>query len=196
MDDFVDPVFSVSCFRAAYEGVIPCITDKSQWPTVNKDFKLQPPVPKPRTVPRQRKNMIPSCLEKGKGKIRRQVKCPRCGGLGHRQSSQKCPLNGTKKRKRKAKNSATKARKKKTAKEIVETPTRSKVARVQVVDSPARVTRSQTTTTGTPTIAGEGCSQDSPGPVTRRRLAMTEATPSQPLPPTKKKLTPKKKQKN
>jgi transposase len=44
-------------------------------------------------------------------------------------------------RKRKAKNSATKARKKKTAKEIVETPTRSKVARVQVVDSPARVTR-------------------------------------------------------
>lgn len=98
MDDFVDPVFSVSCFRAAYEGVIPCITDKSQWPIVNKDFKLQPPVPKPRTVPRQRKNMIPSCLEKGKGKIRRQVKCPRCGGLGHRQSSQKCPLNGTKKR--------------------------------------------------------------------------------------------------
>lgn len=98
MDDFVDPVFSVSCFRAAYEGVIPCITDKSQWLTANKDFKLQPPVPKPRTVPRQRKNMIPSCLEKGKGKIRRQVKCPRCGGLGHRQSSQKCPLNGTKKR--------------------------------------------------------------------------------------------------
>src|SRR6266540_7448450 len=40
-------------------------------------------------------------LEKGKGKWK--VKCKRCGELGHRQTSSKCSLNGTKKRKRTAK---------------------------------------------------------------------------------------------
>jgi hypothetical protein len=33
--------------------------------------------------------------------IRGKRKCPRCGELGHGESSYKCALNGTKKRKRK-----------------------------------------------------------------------------------------------
>jgi hypothetical protein len=64
-----------------------------------------------RGVGRQRKNRIKSCLEGGSSKnkpsndtektkkvIRGKFRCPNCGELGHRKSSYKCPLNGTKKR--------------------------------------------------------------------------------------------------
>jgi hypothetical protein len=43
--------------------------------------------------------------DNNKGKkqmIRGKRKCPRCGELGHGESSYKCALNGTKKRKRKS----------------------------------------------------------------------------------------------
>ncbi|XP_062196160.1 uncharacterized protein LOC133899207 [Phragmites australis] len=121
MDDFVDPIFFIDCFRATYAGVIPCITDKSQWPEVNKGFKLQPPTCKPREVERQRKNRIPSALEKGKNKskLKRQVNCNLCGGTGHRSGSSKCPLIGLKKRKRNPKNK-TKLGRKKSKKDVVD----------------------------------------------------------------------------
>ncbi|KAF0902579.1 hypothetical protein E2562_018075 [Oryza meyeriana var. granulata] len=46
----------VDVLRAVYEGAIPYITDKSQWPTADKGFKLLPPVPKPRTEKRDKEN--------------------------------------------------------------------------------------------------------------------------------------------
>lgn len=98
MEKYVDMAYSVQKLQRAYQGVIPHITDKNQWPQVDKGFKLLPPLCKKRGVGRQRKNRIPSCLEKGKGKLKRQVKCKKCGELGHRQASAKCRLNGTKKR--------------------------------------------------------------------------------------------------
>jgi hypothetical protein len=36
--------------------------------------------------------------EKAKKLVCGKCKCPNCGELGHRKSSPKCPLNGTKKR--------------------------------------------------------------------------------------------------
>ncbi|CAN6348403.1 unnamed protein product, partial [Urochloa humidicola] len=67
-----------------------------------------PPL-KDRPVGRQRKNRYPSCLEnKGNNKKPRskglwKVQCQNCLQHGHRTTSPKCPLNGTKKRKSRAK---------------------------------------------------------------------------------------------
>jgi hypothetical protein len=99
MEQYIDMAFSVEKFKAAYVGVIPNITDRNQWPQVEKDFKLQPPIAKPKkkTIGRQRKKMILSCLERI-GKATRQSKCDGCGQLGHRKGSSNCPLTGTKKR--------------------------------------------------------------------------------------------------
>ncbi|KAF0927100.1 hypothetical protein E2562_029857 [Oryza meyeriana var. granulata] len=102
--------------KAAYACVIPNITDKKQWPQVDKGYTHLPPMPKKRGVGRQRKNRIPSTLEKGnvkgKGKATRQVQCPECGGFGHRKGSAKCELTGTKKRKRNKKRKTKVGRKK------------------------------------------------------------------------------------
>ncbi|WVZ88004.1 hypothetical protein U9M48_034566, partial [Paspalum notatum var. saurae] len=105
MEMYVDMAYSVEKFRAAYAGVIPNITDRNQWPVVDKGFKLLPPHAKPRGLGRQRKNRIPSFLERS-GKATRQVKCPGCGELGHRRGSWRCPLTGPKKRKRSKKSKA------------------------------------------------------------------------------------------
>jgi hypothetical protein len=86
MEPFVDMVFPVQKFQAAYAGVIPNITDRNQWPQVDTDFKLQPPIAKKRGVGRQRKNRIISCLVRT-GKATRQVKCLGCGQTGHRKGS-------------------------------------------------------------------------------------------------------------
>jgi len=106
MEDYLDPYYSVYHFRLAYGGVLRPLTDKSQWAKVDIGFKLRPPLAK-RPVGRQRKNRIPSCLESKGSKPRTkgmwQVQCQRCLGRGHRTTSPKCPLNGTKKRKSRAK---------------------------------------------------------------------------------------------
>ena len=99
MEQYIDMEFSIEKFKAAYAGVIPNITDRNQWPQVDKGFKLQPPVvkPKKKTTGRLRKKRILSCLERT-GKATRQSKCDGCGELGHRKGSSNCPLTGTKKR--------------------------------------------------------------------------------------------------
>ena len=99
MEQYIDMAFSVEKFKAAYVGVIPNITDRNQWPQVDKGFKLQPPVAKPKkkTAGRLRKKRILSCLERT-GKATRQSKCDGCGELGHWKGSSNCPLTGTKKR--------------------------------------------------------------------------------------------------
>jgi hypothetical protein len=93
----VDMAYSVQRFRQAYDSGWPNITDRHQWPNVEKDFICHPPLGKKRGVGRQRKNRIPSCLERS-GKATRQVRCEGCGELGHRRGSWRCALTGTKKR--------------------------------------------------------------------------------------------------
>ncbi|KAJ1284154.1 hypothetical protein BS78_03G183100 [Paspalum vaginatum] len=74
---------------------------------------------------------------KGKKMIRGPVTCKRCGEKGHRQASYKCPLNGTKKRKRKPRKNTTKQ-----GKDSVTTP--QMLIREQILrDSPGRMTRSR-----------------------------------------------------
>lgn len=97
MEQYVDVAYSVHKFQAAYAGMIPVITDKSQWPVVEKGFKLLPPIGKKRGLGRQRKKRVKGCLERS-GKATRQVTCKGCGELGHRRTSWRCPLSGTKKR--------------------------------------------------------------------------------------------------
>ncbi|CAO2043102.1 unnamed protein product [Urochloa humidicola] len=111
MEKYVDMAYSVQSFRAAYDAGWPNITDRNQWPDVEKGFKLHPPIGKKRGVGRQRKNRIPSCLERS-GKATRQVKCDNCGERGHRKGSWKCSLTGTKKRKRTKKSKSKPGRKK------------------------------------------------------------------------------------
>ena len=97
MGSFVDSYYSVHKFQAAYAGIISNITDRNQWPEVDKAFKLYPPAQKKKESGRLRKNRIKSARETG-GKATRQVKCPNCNEYGHRGGSWKCSLTGTKKR--------------------------------------------------------------------------------------------------
>jgi len=100
-DEYLHDYYSVRMFRQAYAGVIRPFPDKSQWPRVELGFKLLPPLSK-RPVGRQRKNIFPSFMEdkgnKPRGKGLYQVQCKGCLAFGHRSTSPKCPLNGTKKR--------------------------------------------------------------------------------------------------
>ncbi|WVZ92109.1 hypothetical protein U9M48_038198 [Paspalum notatum var. saurae] len=132
MQEFLDPYFSVYHYRQAYAGVIKPLPDKSQWATVDLGFKLLPPLSK-RPVGRQRKNRIPGCLEdkgnKPRTKGKWQVQCKNCFAFGHRSSSSKCHLNGTKKRKSRAtvgrplgQASTSAAKRKKVAQEKTQSP--------------------------------------------------------------------------
>jgi hypothetical protein len=97
MGSFVDNYYSMAKFQATYAGIIPSITDRNQWPEVDKGYKIHPPVQKPREPGRLRKNSIKPARETG-SKATRQVRCPNCKEYGHRASSWKCFLTGTKKR--------------------------------------------------------------------------------------------------
>jgi hypothetical protein len=110
MEHFVDDYFSVEKFKNAYTRRIESVGDKSFWPQVAIAEEVNAPIGK-RSVGRQRKNRMKSCLEGGGAKkkqsipeeekekklLREKIKCPNCGQLGHRKASPKCPLNGTKK---------------------------------------------------------------------------------------------------
>jgi len=97
MGSFVDNYYSVAKFQAAYAGIIPSITDRNQWPEVDKGFTLHPPIQKKKEPGRMRKNRIKPASERS-GKATRQVRCPNCLEYGHRATSWKCHLTGTKKR--------------------------------------------------------------------------------------------------
>ena len=98
MEKYVHKYYSVKKLQAAYAGEIPNITDKQQWPVVDKGFKVYPPVAKKKKGSgRQKKNRILSCPERT-GKATRQVTCKTCGELGHRATSWRCPVTRTKKR--------------------------------------------------------------------------------------------------
>jgi ribosomal protein L44E len=107
LENYVHEYYSLEKFRAAYQGEVEPLTDKSQWPKVDLGFVMYPPRPKV-SAGRRRKNRIKSFLEgggsksKAKGKekeVKRlgsQNRCKKCGVLGHRQNT--CPTNGVRKR--------------------------------------------------------------------------------------------------
>jgi hypothetical protein len=124
----VHEYYSVERFRKAYSRLIEPLPDRTQWPEVDLPFVVGAPLDK-RLAGRQRKLRIKSCLEGGGGgkpkkdakaaavepewgtkkqMIRGKRKCKRCGELGHGETSYKCSLNGTKKRKRKPRKNTTK----------------------------------------------------------------------------------------
>ena len=70
MGSFVDNYYSVAKFQAAYVGRIPSISDRSQWPEVDKGFILHPPIQKKKEPSRQRKNRIKPAREIGGKAIR------------------------------------------------------------------------------------------------------------------------------
>jgi hypothetical protein len=97
MGMYVSNYYSVEKFQAAYNGIIPSITDRGQWPKVDKGFKCYKPNMKKKGPGRQRKNRILAATERS-GRATRQVKCTGCDEFGHRSGSWRCHLTGTKKR--------------------------------------------------------------------------------------------------
>ena len=119
----------------------------------------------PRGVGRQMKLRIKSFLEGGGSKtskygeknssneadpgkkqmIRGKRQCKRCGELGHGETSYKCSLNGTKKRKRKPRKNATKSSTKNKAKKATKTNEETSTSSIPTLEtiiqnSPGRVT--------------------------------------------------------
>ena len=94
----MDSCYSVEKFRAAYQGEIEPLTDKTQWPIVDPGFVLLAPLPKA-GAGRHRKLRIKGALEGGSGnkpKVGGKNTCKKCHELGHREAG--CPYNGAKKR--------------------------------------------------------------------------------------------------
>lgn len=67
-------------FRAAYEGRVEAMPDRSDWPQVDLVFKVFAPKQK-RAVGRPKTQGIRGCLEKNANK--KKVRCKRCKGFGH-----------------------------------------------------------------------------------------------------------------
>jgi hypothetical protein len=97
MDLYVHQYYSVQKFQAAYHGTIPHITDRNQWPEVDKGFQLLPPHnTEKKGLGRTKKNRFFGPLERT-GKRTRQVQCKGCQQYGHRSGSWRCPLTRVKK---------------------------------------------------------------------------------------------------
>jgi len=77
---FVHDYYSMAKFRAAYEGRVEPIPDRTQWLVVDLGFKVEPPLLK-RAAGRPKKQRIRGCLEKNANK--KKVRCKRCGDFGH-----------------------------------------------------------------------------------------------------------------
>ena len=80
IDDYGHEYYSVARFRAAYEGRVEALPDRSQWPVVDLGYKVYPPL-LGRSAGRPRKVRIRGCLEKNATK--KKVKCSRCKEYGH-----------------------------------------------------------------------------------------------------------------
>jgi len=216
MGKYVHEYYSVRKLQAAYAGQIPNLTDKQQWPVVDKGFKVFPPVAKTKRPPgRQRKNRILGCLERT-GKATRQVTCKKCGELGHRAGTWKCPQSGIKKRPRNKKVGRPKkvvteeeepaSKKKKTAEdELIQaasprTPATTVAAPMEIVPRTPR-TRSVARNEAAALEEAAAKQQASTTASRKRRLELDEPMPleivqaheDEARPPTKK-MTPRKKQ--
>jgi hypothetical protein len=76
---FVHDYYFVAKFKAAYEGKVTTMPDRSQWPIVALGFKVWPPLQK-KAAGRPEVQRIRGTLEKGP---KRKVRCGRCKGYGH-----------------------------------------------------------------------------------------------------------------
>lgn len=83
--------YSVARFRAAYEGRVEALPDRSQWPVVDLGFKLYPPL-LGRSVGRPRKVRIRGCLEKNATK--NKVRCRKCKEFVHFSKTYQMPVVG------------------------------------------------------------------------------------------------------
>jgi hypothetical protein len=90
IESFVHEYYSVERFKAAYSGVVPPMTDKSQWPKVDPGFKLLAPRLKQEAGKRK---YTKASQEPGTGE---QLQCEQCGEFGH--SEKGCTLHNPKKR--------------------------------------------------------------------------------------------------
>ena len=127
LEDFVHDYYSVQRFKNAYKRLIEPLPDKTQWPKVDIPFSVGAPLDKKgvgryrklrikgcleggsggktKKVAKEAANeadkdaeMEASEAAKGKRQlIRGKRKCKRYEELGHRETSYKCGLNGTKK---------------------------------------------------------------------------------------------------
>jgi len=68
MEKYVNEYYSIKKLQVAYAGVIPSITDKQQWPAVEKGFKVFPPVVKKKKGPERQKKKGCSTIWRGQGK--------------------------------------------------------------------------------------------------------------------------------
>jgi len=81
LEDHVDECYSVAKFKAAYEGAIPSIPDKSMWPDATHGFFMHPPLLK--STAGRRKNRYKGVVEEGSRKKSKRHECPICHELGH-----------------------------------------------------------------------------------------------------------------
>ena len=108
MHPYLHEYYSVQKFKAAYASPIPALTDQSQWPEVEIEFTLCPPVTR-RKAGRPKQSRFKAWFEKGgcskKGKKDKEKeknekpqraqkgnknRCKLCEELGHRIGSSKC----------------------------------------------------------------------------------------------------------
>ena len=106
MHPYLHEYYSVQKFKAAYASPIPALTDQSQWPEVEIEFTLCPPVTR-RKAGRPKQSRFKAWFEKGgcskKGKKEKEKndkpkraqkgnknRCKLCEVLGHRVGSSKC----------------------------------------------------------------------------------------------------------
>src|SRR6266498_3784868 len=69
LENYVHEYYSMEKFRAAYQGEVEPLTDRSQWPKVDLGFVMYPPCPKV-SKGRHRKNRFKNFLEGGGSKSR------------------------------------------------------------------------------------------------------------------------------
>jgi hypothetical protein len=104
MHQYLHEYYSIARFRAAYATPIPALTDQSQWPEVDIEFTVFPPITT-RKAGRPKQSRFKEWFEKGgcreKGTKDKDVKrkraqkgnrnrCKMCEELGHRIGSPKC----------------------------------------------------------------------------------------------------------
>ncbi|CAN6339137.1 unnamed protein product [Urochloa humidicola] len=85
LEKYVDKYYSVEKFKAAYEGLIPAMPDKAQWPQSDHDFFMHPPLLKA-TAGRRQDHRFKGCTE-GNGSTTRKKgshQCKVCKKYGHR----------------------------------------------------------------------------------------------------------------
>ena len=78
--DFVHEYYSVDRVRAAYADIVPPMSDRTDWPQVELEYKLLPPKQK-RAAGRPRVVRIRGSAEQRAN--RKKVRCRRCKGFGH-----------------------------------------------------------------------------------------------------------------